>query len=73
MNVEQLIPLSSEYPYDARKFRFLGSPVDGIQFADDAVVLVEFKSGRSGLTSEQKRIKKLVDNGKVRFETYRVK
>ena len=72
MNVEQMLPLSESYPYDARGFRFIGSPVDGIQFTDDAVVLVEFKSGKSRLSPAQRKIKSLVDKGKVRFEVYRV-
>ena len=72
MNLEQLIPLSEEYPYDPRGFRFLGNPIDGIQFNDDSIVLVEFKSGKSNLSGKQERIKRLVENGKVYFRVFRV-
>ncbi len=72
MNVEQLIPLSGRYPYDARGFRFIGDPVDGIQFNDDSIVIVEFKSGKAGLGKRQREIRRLVEEGKVRFEIYRV-
>ena len=29
---EQWFPLTDAFPYDSRGFRFLGSPIDGIQF-----------------------------------------
>ena len=32
--------------------RFLGAPIDGVQFEDDRVILVEFKSGRSRLSGQ---------------------
>ena len=35
---EQWFPLMDRYPYDAQGFRFLGSPIDGIQFEEDRIV-----------------------------------
>lgn len=69
---EQFAPLVDRYPYDPERFRFLGSPVDGIQFADDEIVLVEFKAGSSTLSTRQRAIRDLVEEGRVRFETVRV-
>lgn len=69
---EQFAPLLDGYPWDPDRFRFLGSPIDGVQFADDAVVLVEFKAGRSSLSTRQRRIRDLVEAGKVRWRTVRV-
>ena len=69
---EQWLPLTESYPWDPRNFRFLGAPIDGVQFEDDMVVLVEFKSGRSRLSDRQLRIRDLVQNGRVEFREVRV-
>ena len=69
---EQWLPLTESYPWDPRNFRFLGAPIDGVQFEDDRVVLVEFKSGRSRLSDRQLRIRELVQNGRVEFREVRV-
>ena len=69
---EQWLPLAESYPWDPRNFRFLGAPIDGVQFEDDRVVLVEFKSGRSRLSDRQVRIRELVRSGKVEFREVRV-
>ena len=70
---EQFMPFLENYPYDQQNFRFLGSPVDGVQFNEDDVVFVEFKMGSSQLSSNQKRIRELVENGKVSFETFKMR
>ena len=67
---EQWFPLMDRYPYDSANFRFLGTPVDGVQFEEDKIVFVEFKSHRSELSSAQKRLRKLVETGKVYWEEY---
>ena len=38
---EQWLPLVEPYPWDPQNFRFLGSPIDGVQFEEDEVVLVD--------------------------------
>ena len=55
--IEQFIPFLSNYPYSKENFRFIGTPVDGIQFEDDRLVFVEFKTGQSRLSARQKKIK----------------
>ena len=69
---EQFLPFLDEYPYDPQNFRFIGSPVDGIQFDDDKITFVEFKIADSKLTERQKKIKELVEKKKVDFEEYRL-
>ncbi|MCH2311042.1 MAG: endonuclease [SAR202 cluster bacterium] len=69
---EQFMPWSSNFPYDPAKFRFIGSPIDGIQFEEDKVVLMEFKVATSQMTSLQRHIKRLVEEGKVTFEEIRL-
>ncbi|UCD07642.1 MAG: endonuclease [Candidatus Aenigmatarchaeota archaeon] len=69
---EQFLPFLKGYPYNEQNFRFIGSPIDGIQFEDDKIIIVEFKVGDSKLTEKQKRVKDLVEKKKVRFEEIRM-
>ena len=69
---EQFLPLIESYPWDPQNFRFLGSPVDGVAFEQDKVIIVEFKTGRAQLSPNQKHIKKLVTDGKVDFQEIRI-
>lgn len=69
---ENMAPFFTDWPYDPNKFRFLGNPVDGIQFEEDEVIFVEIKTGKARLTASQKSVKQLVQEGKVRFATFRV-
>lgn len=67
---EQWIPLSSRYPYDPQFFRFLGSPIDGVQFEEDRIVFIEFKANRSRLSENQRRIKRLIEEGEVYWDEF---
>jgi len=69
---EQFIPLLAIYPHDQQNFRFLGSPIDGVQFNDDGVVFIEFKAAGAKLSPMQKHIKELVNEKKVTFEEIRL-
>lgn len=69
---EQFMPFISEYPYDSKQFRFLGSPIDGVEFEEDKIVMIEFKSAGSQLSTRQRRIRNLVREGKVDFQEIRV-
>ena len=68
---EQWFPLMPDYPYDPQNFRFLGSPVDGVQFEEDRIVFVEFKANRSRLSKSQEHYKRLVEEGYVYWEEFR--
>ena len=69
---ENMAPFFSGWPYDANNFRFLGNPIDGIQFTDDSIIFIEIKSGGARLTQSQKVVKKLVKEGKIQFATFRI-
>lgn len=69
---ENMAPFFTEWPYDPNSFRFLGNPIDGIQFTDDEIIFVEIKTGKARLSNSQKHIKKLVKEGKVKFASFRV-
>lgn len=69
---EQWMPFLANYEYDPQGFRFLGKPLDGIQFNDDSIVFVEFKVNTSQLTERQRNIRDLVKEGKVYFKEFRL-
>ncbi len=73
ITTEQWIPLLSQYPWDPSNFHFIGNPIDGIQFEEDKVILIEFKSGNSKLSPKQKSIKKLVENKQCEFQEIHLK
>ena len=67
---EQWFPLMDRYPYTSANFRFLGTPVDGVQFEEDKIIFVEFKSRKAELSTAQRRMKQLVESGKVTWEEF---
>ncbi len=76
---EHLAPFTEEFKYNASDARFLGSPVDYIVFdgmgdesEDIKVVLADVKTGKSRLSSIQKKIKKAVEDGEITWETLRL-
>ena len=70
---EQFAPFMEEYPFDSKKFRFIGSPIDGIQFEEDGIYFIEFKAAGSVLTLQQKKIKELIERKKVGWHVFEVK
>ncbi len=71
-SVEEFAPFMEKYKYNPSNFRFIGSPIDGVQFEDDKIIFMEFKSSSSKLSEKQKRIKELIKRGKVFFEEFRI-
>jgi predicted Holliday junction resolvase-like endonuclease len=69
--MEQFAPFLAEWPWDPKGFRFIGSPVDGIQFTEDSVVFVEVKSADSRLSPLQQAIKRHVKEGRVEWHEVR--
>lgn len=74
---EHIIPYFPEFKYDPRDARFLGSPIDLIIFDGlsdgklNSIILVEVKTGSSGLTERERQIKNIVDQKLVRYEVIR--
>lgn len=69
---EQFLPFLGEYPYNPQNFRFLGTPIDGVQFEDDKIIFIEFKAAGSQLNQKQRNISKIISDGKVTFEEHRI-
>lgn len=69
---EQFAPFLASYPYDPKDFRFLGTPIDGVQFNGEEVIFVEIKSSRSKLNERQRSIRDAVQAGRVRWMEFRI-
>ncbi len=74
--VEQLAPYLPEFKYDPTEARFIGTPIDLIVFPGlargepEQVVFIEVKSGKRGrLTPQEKKIRELIEKGKVSWES----
>ena len=69
---EQFMPFLESYPYDKNNFRFIGTPIDGVQFEDDKIVFVEFKTSNSTMTTKQRAIRNLINDRKIEFKEFRI-
>ena len=69
---EQFMPFLEAYPYDKNNFRFIGSPIDGVQFEDDRIVFIEFKTSSSTMTTKQRTIRNLINDKKIEFKEFRI-
>ena len=70
--VEKFAPFLEEFPYDPESAAFLGKPIDYIVFEKDMVRFLEVKSGGSQLNEKQRKIRDLIKDKKVSFETLRI-
>ena len=69
---EKLAVYKSKYPYSIENFRFIGTPIDGIQFENDQILFIKLKSGVAKLTTKQNKIKKLIKEGKVHWFEFKI-
>jgi predicted Holliday junction resolvase-like endonuclease len=69
---EQLAPFLDGFNHDPKHLRFLGSPIDYISFDRDCVTFIEIKSGNSHLSHNQKNIKRLIKEGRVKWQEFRI-
>ena len=75
---EQLSPYLPDFPYNPCDCRFIGKPIDFVVFDGlsngnlKGVTFLEVKSGDSKLNNNQKELKKVIDDKKVKFDEYRV-
>jgi predicted Holliday junction resolvase-like endonuclease len=74
---EQFAPYLQGFAYNPKDCKFLGMPVDYVIFdgLDDgilkSVVLLDVKTGVAKLNSRQVQVKKAIEEGRVRFESFR--
>lgn len=60
---QQWAPVLARYPFDARRFRHVGGPIDGVQFDEDRVALIVFTG--EGRGEPDGRVRELVRAGRV--------
>lgn len=65
---EQITPFLKNFPYDPKKIRFIGMPIDYIYFGEDEIRFIEVKTGKSRLSKKQTNIKKMILSNKVYWE-----
>ena len=74
---EQIVPYLPEFRFDPKDARFIGSPIDLVVFDGlsegevKSVVFVEVKTGRSALTSRERRVRDAILDGRVTWEELR--
>jgi predicted Holliday junction resolvase-like endonuclease len=74
---EQFAPYLTGFSYNPKDAHFFGNPVDYVIFdgLDEgllkSVVLLDVKTGVSKLNSRQVQVKRAIDEGRVRFESFR--
>lgn len=76
---EQLAPILPAFDHEPSDARFIGSPLDYIVFQGlsegepEGITFADVKTGESArLTSTERKLKRLVEDGKVDWETIRV-
>jgi len=75
---EQLAPYLPDFEYSPTEARFIGKPIDLIVFKGmdekniEEVVFVEIKSGKSTLTTHERKLRDVIKDKKVRWVEYRI-
>lgn len=81
---EELAPLFPGFPYNLSDCKFSGSPHDYLVFNNMSairdgdktkaleIIIAEVKTNKGRPTIIQKAIKEAINNGRVRFETWRI-
>lgn len=70
--LEKFVPFVKDLP-DPDTYHYLGQPIDYVSFGAEDITFMEVKTGKARLSKEQRRIKKQIEAGKVKFETFRMK
>ncbi len=75
---ENLAPYLPDFPWKPTECRFVGKPIDFIVFKgmDEKeitdVVFVEVKSGKSQLSTHERKLRDVIKDKKVTWEEYRI-
>ncbi|MEM2963323.1 MAG: Holliday junction resolvase-like protein [Candidatus Anstonellales archaeon] len=74
--MEQIAPYLPNFKYSPTEVRFIGKPIDFIVFEGmdekdiKRVIFVEVKTGKSTLSTQEKKLRDAVKKGKVDWEEY---
>lgn len=73
---EEIVPLLPNFPFTISDCRFSGMPVDFIIYKGisknniEEIIFLDVKTGGAALSSSQRQIKKVIEEGKVSWVTY---
>jgi predicted Holliday junction resolvase-like endonuclease len=76
--LENIAPYLPDFQFNPLDMRFIGSPIDYIVFQGmskkeiDKVIFLEIKSGKSSLNSQERKLKKAIQNKKVEYKEIRL-
>jgi predicted Holliday junction resolvase-like endonuclease len=70
---ETLAPFLDQFNFEPEECSFLGKPIDYISFGEEEITFIEIKSGNAKLNQNQKRIKKQVEDKKIKWKEVRIK
>ncbi len=74
---EQLSPYMPNFPYSPSECRFLGKPIDLIVFRGldkkepEEIVFVEVKTGKSKLSTVERKLRDIIKEKKIKWVEYR--
>lgn len=69
---ENVLPFHENFKYNVKDLVPMFRPIDYVVFAEDEIVFLEIKVGTSQLSDKQRKIRSLINSGKVRFEEHRI-
>ena len=69
---ENVLPFHKDFKYNVKNLVPMFRPIDYIVFNEDEIVFLEIKVGTSQLSEKQRRIRSIIESGRVRFEEHRV-
>jgi len=69
---ETLAPFLDQFEFEPEECSFLGQPIDYVSFGQDDITFIEVKSGKSQLSSKQRRIRDQIKDGKVKWKEVRI-
>lgn len=70
---EQLAPFLDTFPIqNPQDLVFLGMPLDYVHFGEEKITFIEIKSGKSKLSTKQRRLRNLIRDGKIEFLIHQV-
>lgn len=69
---ETLAPFLDQFEFEPEECSFLGQPIDYVSFGQDEITFIEVKSGKSQLSSKQRKIRDQIKNGKVKWKEVRI-
>ena len=83
-SMENVVPLLEGFPYQIGDMKLFGQPIDYVVFdgmneyrdsnkeKEITIILADLKTGKAVKTPVQKAIQNAIENGRVRFEEWRV-